>query len=122
MGRGLGIVQKKILDALATRGGLMDSIEIAAIALGKDQISDSEHVSFRRALRNLADKGKIIDLGRGWTDGRKRWATPKVAEAYVGRVVGAFGKSSPMGRRQVELIEKHKAKHGGVRPPKYHWD
>ena len=92
MSRGLGKVQRLCLDVLEERAKLLDSIEIAGRALGKYEISDSEHVSFRRALRKLAARGLVVDMGRGFRDGRRCWALPDVARRYFERVEAAFGR------------------------------
>jgi hypothetical protein len=80
MSRGLGKIQRMCMDVLANQESMLDSIEIAGKALGKKEINDSEHVSFRRALRKLARAGMIVDMGRGFHDGRRRWALPDVAK------------------------------------------
>lgn len=71
---------------------MLDSIEITGRALDKYEINDSEHVSFRRALRKLADRGLVVDMGRSFHDRRRRWAMPDVAKRYFERVELVFGK------------------------------
>jgi len=92
MSRGLGKVQRMCLDVLTQDGKMLDSIEITGRALDKYEINDSEHVSFRRALRKLADRGLVVDMGRSFHDRRRRWALPDVAKRYFERVELVFGK------------------------------
>ncbi|MFW5690836.1 MAG: hypothetical protein ACOCXY_03410 [Planctomycetota bacterium] len=92
MSRGLGKVQRMCLDVLSRQESTLDSIEIAGRALDKSEINDSEHVSFRRALRKLADRGLVVDMGRSFHDRRRRWALPDVAKRYFERVELVFGK------------------------------
>ncbi len=81
MSKGPGQVQRSVLAVFeAAPNELLDSIEIAGRALGKYEIDDSEASSYRRALRNLAEAGAIVDMGRGWRDGRRRYALPEEAE------------------------------------------
>lgn len=96
MSRGLGKVQRMCLDVLDKQESTLDSIEIAGRALDKCEINDSEHVSFRRALRKLADRGLVVDMGRGFRDGRRHWALPDVARRYFERVEVAFGRRAAM--------------------------
>ena len=63
MSRGFGKIQRMCMDALAKQESMLDSIEVAGKALGKEVINDSEHASFRRALRKLARAGLIVDIG-----------------------------------------------------------
>lgn len=96
MSRGLGKVQRMCLDVLTEQEKMLDSIEIAGRALDKEAINDSEHVSFRRALRKLADRGLVVDMGRGFRDGRRCWALPDAAKRYFERVESAFGRRAAM--------------------------
>ena len=89
------------LDVLAEQGKLLDSIEVAERALGKDVINDSEHTSFRRALRKLSAKGLVVDMGRHFRSGRRHWALPEVAKDHFEHIESVFGRSA--------LIE-HKAR------------
>ena len=91
MSRGHGRIQRQCMDVIAQAGDSLDSIEIAGRALRKNRINESEHVSFRRALRKLCDEGLIVDLGRAWRRGRRHWALPEVAIAYCERLGNTFG-------------------------------
>ena len=99
MSRGLGMVQRMCLSVLESHGDHLDSIEIAGRALDKEVINDSEHVSFRRALRTLAERGLVVDLGRGFRDGRRRWALPEAAKRYFQDYERLFGRRQAMRAR-----------------------
>jgi hypothetical protein len=94
MSRGLGKVQQTCRDVLADEGALLDSIEIAGRALHKEVINDSEHASFRRALRKLADCRMVVDMGRGFRHGRRCWALPDAAKRYFDDDERCFGKQA----------------------------
>ncbi len=92
MSKGPGQVQRSVLAVFeAAPNELLDSIEIAGRALGKYTIDDSEASSYRRALRNLAEAGAIVDMGRNWHDGRRHYALPEKAKRYRRRVRETFG-------------------------------
>ena len=92
MSKGPGQVQRSVLAVFeAAPNELLDSIEIAGRALGKYEIDDSEASSYRRALRNLAEVGAIVDMGRKWHDGRRYYALPEEAERYRRRVREILG-------------------------------
>jgi hypothetical protein len=98
MSRGLGAVQRRILEILSAEDGLIDTLEIAgrvfdcaADAHGVVLISPAQAVSVRRACRGLVEAGKIADLGRHWHNGRQRWANTEAAERYRARVAAVFG-------------------------------
>ncbi len=86
-------MQRSVLAVFeAAPNELLDSIEIAGRALGKYEIDDSEASSYRRALRNLAGAGAIVDMGRNWHDGRRRYALPTAADRYNRRILETLGK------------------------------
>lgn len=82
MSKGLGPVERKCLEVLRADDDL-DSITIAARAVGRSIITDSEATSYRRALRALARKKLVVDLGRTRRYGRRAWATPEGALEYL---------------------------------------
>lgn len=92
MSRGLGKVQRMCVNVLAQDSEPRDSISIAATALDKDMINESEHVSFRRALRKLARAGKVVDLGRSFHNKRRHWALPDAAKRYNEEYERFFGR------------------------------
>ena len=96
MSRGMGKVQQLCMEVLAEQSKEIDSIAIAAEALQKDEITESEHVSFRRALRQLERAGKIVDLGRSFRDRRRHWALPEIAKRYFHDEEKFFGKEKVM--------------------------
>ena len=91
MSRGLGTIQRHCLSVLTSQDKLMDSITVEAIAVGRNEITEVEHVSFRRALRKLKAMGKVVDMRRGFRDGRRCWATPAVAKRYFDRIEKSMG-------------------------------
>ncbi len=92
MSKGHGQVRRSALAVFeAAPNELLDSIEIAGRALGKYEIDDSEASSYRRALRKMAEAGAIVDLGRSWHDGRRRYALPDEAERYRRRFRETLG-------------------------------
>ena len=96
MSKGPGKVQRAILELFEREpDSMLDSIEIAARIHAQNPVPQSQMVSTRRALRGLADRGMIVDMGRGWHGGRRRWATAAKAEAYRDRVERTFGKQRP---------------------------
>jgi len=96
MSRGLGRIQRMCLDVLTEQGKMLDSIEIAGRALGKEVINDSEHTPFRRALRKLSAKGLVVDMGRRFWSGRRHWALPEVAKHYFERIESVLGRRASM--------------------------
>ncbi len=92
MSRGLGKIQRQCLSVLTEQDKLLDSISVAALAVGRNGITESEHVSFRRALRKLKTMGKVVDMKRRYRGGRRHWATPSVAKRYFDRVEKSMGR------------------------------
>ena len=75
MSRGLGTAQRTILAIFEHNPGAeLDAITLAGLARRQDSITRSEAVSFRRAARGLVERGSLVDLGRGYPDGRRRYA------------------------------------------------
>ena len=87
---GQGLVQQRLIAMLEEHDKPLDTIELTAGVYqinpdktGQINLSAAQLVAVRRALRGLADRGVISDLGRrGWHDGRQRWASVKVKERY----------------------------------------
>ena len=73
MSKGKGHVQRTIIEALAYIGHA-DSLTIAFMVFGENPVPTAQAASVRRALRKLAEAGEITDCGRGWSDGRRRYA------------------------------------------------
>lgn len=96
MSRGPGKLQRAILDFFENpppgQDDMPDSITLAGILHNVNPVPESAVVSTRRALRGLAERGLIVDMGRGWRYGRRRWATPERAAKYLKRVERTFGK------------------------------
>ena len=94
MSKGPGKVQRAILELFESEPDIMrDSIEIAAHVFDRNPVPQSEVVSTRRALRGLAARGLIVDMGRHWHINRRRWATPEKADRHQERVRRTFGRA-----------------------------
>lgn len=91
MSRGLGKLQRAALDVV-TRDGMLDSIEIAGRLFDTKTVSPAQDSATRRALRGLAERGALTDMGRYWRGGRRHWATPDEAARYRERVRAVFGR------------------------------
>jgi hypothetical protein len=90
MSRGLGRIEQSALRVLEA-GELMSPLEIAARAEHVAVVSEAVYRSYARALRTLARKGLIQDVGRHFRHGSKRYALPDAATAYEARVRTVFG-------------------------------
>jgi hypothetical protein len=95
MSRGLGRVERDVLEVFQNHAErTINSIEITALIVGRDTVTESEASSCRRALRSLARQGKIVDLGRtGCRFGRRYYALPDRAAKH--QRTGYFGKPCP---------------------------
>ncbi|WP_407543734.1 hypothetical protein Q0M94_28110 (plasmid) [Deinococcus radiomollis] len=91
MSRGPGTIQRAALEALQLSATMLDSITVACQVYGHNPVSEAEVVSVRRALRSLAKRGQVADMGHGWRSGRRMWALPERGAAYQVRVQQAFG-------------------------------
>jgi hypothetical protein len=77
MSRGLGWVQRKALGIIAEGDRLKKwSIDDLAALIYPDgsEITPSQVIAVGRAMRKLAQLGKITDLGDNWRFGRHLWA------------------------------------------------
>ena len=96
MSRGLGAIQRRLVEILERHDGLLDTFELAAHAYDltpSEVLSEAELVSVRRALRGLVRKGMIADLGRrGRRDGRQRWASLAAEARYEEPVKNTLGR------------------------------
>jgi hypothetical protein len=84
MSRGLGKLQHKIIAALAD--GRVDTIGLTCRLTGMNPCPAIDVVNVRRALRSLARRGLVVDLGRGFVAGRRYWALPEHADAMLARL------------------------------------
>ena len=91
MSRGLGKLQRSALAEVSS-GELLSSIEIAGRVFATASVSLAQDSAVRRALRALAARGLLVDMGRGWRSGRRHWATPEEAARYHARVLAVFGR------------------------------
>jgi hypothetical protein len=86
MSRGLGKLQRELLETLEGTDKAIDTITLAAIAyqaepgaaMDRDLVTDAHHAAVRRALRSLHKRGLVVDLMRHASDGRRHWASPRV--------------------------------------------
>ena len=70
MSRGTGGVQRAALQALqALDVRMLDSIAVACEVYGHNPVTEAEVVSVRRALRSLAEAGKLLTWGEAGTAG-----------------------------------------------------
>jgi hypothetical protein len=95
MSRGLGRVERAVLEVFQSKAdSVIDSIEITALIVGRNNVTESEASSCRRALRTLARQGKIVDLGRkGSRFGHRYYALPARATKFSR--TGYFGGPMP---------------------------
>jgi hypothetical protein len=92
MSRGLGRVERTALGVLQS-GKLMSALDVAGAAENLSAIPEATYRSYARALRSLAKAGLAADLGRGFRYGRRYYASPDAAQAYIDRTKRAFGPS-----------------------------
>jgi hypothetical protein len=88
MSRGLGKLQRELLETLEGADKLIDTISLAAIAyqdkpdvptvMDRDLVTDAHHAAVRRALRSLHKRGLVVALMRHASAGRRHWASLKV--------------------------------------------
>jgi hypothetical protein len=86
MSRGLGKLQRDLLEILEVNTGEIDTLTLAALAyqaepgvttLYRDRITDAHHAAVRRALRNLHKRGLVVELGRRYRCNCCHWASLK---------------------------------------------
>lgn len=99
MSRGLGKIQRAVLEVFENnpKKGL-DSIVVTGLVFDKTEVNDSECVSVRRALRSLVKSELLLDMGRGFRQGRRQYALPEYYEEYRERVNTVFGKKDNIDR------------------------
>jgi hypothetical protein len=87
MSRGLGKLQRNLLEILEDLTGEIDTLTLAAIAyqakpgvttLYRDRITDAQHAAVRRAMRNLHKRALVVELGRRRDCNCCHWASLKV--------------------------------------------
>jgi hypothetical protein len=88
MSRGLGKLQRDLLETLEETDKSIDTITLAALAyqvnpgattvMDPDLVTDAHHAAVRRALRSLHKRGLVVDMLRHTSDGRRYWASLKV--------------------------------------------
>ena len=90
MKRGPGPIERRVLKFVNAEDRVVETQEIVGRVFdcvrdesGQFAISRAQAVSVRRALRALADEGKVADLGRHWGDRRRRWSNIEVARRYA---------------------------------------
>lgn len=81
MSRGHGKVQQRLLDILNGDDRAFETFELTARVFdvssnedGEILVTDAQLVAVRRALQRLACERVIRSFGRGFGDGRRRWA------------------------------------------------
>jgi hypothetical protein len=87
MSRGLGKLQRDLLETLEANTSEIDTLTLAALAyqakpgvtvLRRDLVSNAQHTAVRRALRNLHKQGLVVELGRRRDCYCCHWASLKV--------------------------------------------
>jgi hypothetical protein len=85
MSRGLGKLQRELLETLEENAFEIDTLTLAAVAYrlqrdarGSYGISNAQHTAVRRALCNLHKQGLVVELGRKSYCNRCHWASLKV--------------------------------------------
>jgi hypothetical protein len=87
MSRGLGKLQRDLLETLEQNTSEIDTLTLAALVyqansgvttLYRHLITDAQHAAVRRALRNLHKRGLVVELGRRYRNNCCHWATLKV--------------------------------------------
>jgi hypothetical protein len=92
MSRGLGTVQRKIMDLFtASPDWMPDSIKVAEAVFARINVTDSQTVSVRRALRRLVEAKSIVQVEGSFRWGRSRWCLQATADAYYERVRRTLG-------------------------------
>ncbi len=82
MSRGLGKVEKAVLETIEhDRTKPLDSIVVTLRIYG-DEATESQYSSTRRALTKLCKKGLITHMGNGWRFGRSCYMLPDEGKAY----------------------------------------
>jgi hypothetical protein len=84
MSRGLGKLQRDLLETLEENNKSIDTLTLAALvydvqpdANGVHRINNAQHTAVRRAMRNLHKRGLVVDLERPHSDARRYWASIK---------------------------------------------
>ena len=105
MSRGLGNVQRSLMDVL-NRGGGLTSFDLAAqvcgaITLpdGRGSVSNAQRAAVRRALASLQRRG-LFQCGRN-RQGRAAWMTREQAERHAESMPAILGTRSAVRRAQL---------------------
>jgi hypothetical protein len=106
MSRGLGKVQRSVMDVLS-RGGGLTSFDLAAqvygaITLpdGRCSVSNAQRAAVRRALSSLQRRGLAFQCGRTH-QGRAVWMTREQAEHHAESMPAILGTRSAVRRAQL---------------------
>jgi hypothetical protein len=83
--RGLGKVEKSVLEAFkGNPSTLLDSITVT-IRVHGEQATQAQYSATRRALTSLQKKALLTKLEGSWRFGRSFYALPEQAEVYLQR-------------------------------------
>lgn len=83
MSRGLGKVEKLVLEAFKDNPStLLDSITVT-IRVHGERATQAQYSATRRALTSLQKKGLLTKLEGSWRFGRSFYALPEQAENYM---------------------------------------
>ena len=93
MSKGLGRIERAVL-AVLDGGRWGDTLTLAAVVFNVPDdgyVSDAQHASVRRALGGLKRKGLVLEYGRRYHDGRRRWgAAADSADTRGFRAIRSF--------------------------------
>ena len=103
MSRGLGKVQRSVMDLLS-RGGGLTSFDLAAqvygvvtLPDGRCPVSNAQRAAVRRALASLQRRGLTFQCGRT-RQARAMWMTREQAEQHVRHIPAVIGTRSSVRR------------------------
>ena len=119
MSRGLGKVQRSVMDVLSWGDGLT-SFDLAAQVYGaitlpdnRWTVSNAQRAAVRRALASLQRRGLTFQCGRTH-QGRAVWMTREQAERHAARIPEMLGTRSSVRRgRLAEALAKRFAGQSG---------
>ena len=78
-------MMRRALEVVRAASKPLESQEIARQVFGRASMGEvlpHEGASVRRALRALAARGEVEDMGRNWARKRRKWARPEVAAQW----------------------------------------
>lgn len=77
MSRGLGLLQRRVVDVLEHSQQVL-TIEEIGTNLDRASLGRTEYEALRRALHSCVRRGLLADAG--WRRGRRQWGTPAAVQ------------------------------------------